>query len=109
MRIAKIIGTVTLIRNHPSMLGARYRLAVPLSLANLTGESDEIAEELVVYDELGAGIGSRIALSEGGEAAQPFRPEIKPVDAYNAAVLDQVEMGTEVAAGEWRTTKRSSM
>ena len=51
-----------------------------------------------MYDELGAGIGSRIALSEGGEAAQPFRPEIKPVDAYNAAVLDQVEMGTEVAA-----------
>ncbi len=107
MRIATIIGTVTLARTHPSMVGARYRLAVPLTLANLTGESDEIAEELVVYDELGAGIGSRIALSEGGEAAQPFRPEIKPVDAYNAAILDQIEMGTEVADGEWRTTKRT--
>jgi ethanolamine utilization protein EutN len=107
MRIATIIGTVTLVRTHPSMVGARYRLAVPLSLANLTGASDEIAEELVVYDELGAGIGSRIAVSEGAEAAQPFRPEIKPVDAYAAAVLDQVEMGTEVASGEWRTTKRS--
>ena len=92
MRIATIIGTVTLVRSHPSMAGASFRLAVPLSLANLTGASDEIAEELVVYDELGAGIGSRIAMSEGGEAAQPFRPEIKPVDAYNAAILDRIEM-----------------
>ena len=39
MRIATIIGTVTLVRTHPSMVGARYRLAVPLSLANLTGAS----------------------------------------------------------------------
>jgi len=96
MRIATIIGTVTLVRSHPSMAAARYRLAVPLSLVNLTGESDEMAEELVVYDDLGAGIGSRIALSEGGEAAQPFRPEIKPVDAYTAALLDQIEMAKEL-------------
>ena len=50
------------------------------------------AEELVVWDELGAGIGSRIALSDGAEAAQPFRPENKPVDAYNAAILDSIEI-----------------
>ena len=42
------------------------------------------ADPLVVWDELGAGNGSLIALSEGAEAAQPFRPDIKPVDAYNA-------------------------
>ena len=41
-----------------------------------------------MYDDLGAGIGSRIAISEGGEAAQPFHPECKPIDAYNAAILD---------------------
>ena len=45
-------------------------------------------EEIAVFDELGAGIGSRIAISEGREAAMPFHPEIKPVDAYNAAILD---------------------
>ena len=26
-----------------------------------------------MYDDLGAGLGSSIAISEGGEAAQPFR------------------------------------
>jgi ethanolamine utilization protein EutN len=92
MRIGRVIGTVTLNRAHSSMQGARYRLAVPLSLANLRGDSTDQAEELVVYDELGAGVGSLIAISEGAEAAQPFRPEIKPIDAYNAAILDHIDL-----------------
>jgi ethanolamine utilization protein EutN len=107
MRIANIIGNVTLARSHPSMVGARFPIAVPLSLANLTGQSSEAAEELVVYDDLGAGIGSQIALSEGGEAAQPFRPEIKPVDAYNAALLDQIEMASEIEPGQWQVVRRT--
>jgi ethanolamine utilization protein EutN len=92
VRIAKIIGTVTLNSAHPSLLGATLRLAVPLSLDNLQGRAAESAEELVLYDELGAGLGSFVALSEGAEAAQPFRPAIKPVDAYNAALLDQIDI-----------------
>lgn len=90
MRIADVIGTVTLNRCHPSLTGGRFKIVVPLSLDNLTGRSQEQAEELTVYDELGAGIGSRIALSEGREAAVPFHPEVKPIDAYNAAILDSV-------------------
>jgi len=92
MRICEVIGTVTLSRIHPTLVGGSLRLAVPLSLANLTGESKTRAEALVVYDTLGAGVGERIAVSEGGEAAQPFRPEEKPVDAYSAAILDQVRV-----------------
>jgi ethanolamine utilization protein EutN len=46
----------------------------------------------VVYDELGAGLGSLIAVSEGREAAQPFGPEGKPIDAYNAAILDHIDL-----------------
>ncbi len=92
MRIGKVIGTVSLSRSHPTMRGARYRLAVPLSLANLQNDSSDEAEELVVYDDLGTGIGSLIAISEGGEAAQPFRPNMKPVDAYNAAILDRIDL-----------------
>ena len=90
MRIGKIVGTVTLSRWHPTMQGARYLLAVPQSLANLTGQSTAAAENFVVYDDRGAGPGSIIAISEGGEATQPFRPALKPVDAYNAAILDQI-------------------
>jgi ethanolamine utilization protein EutN len=92
MRIAEVIGTVTLSRWHPSLAGARFKLVVPLSLAELTGQPGEPAEEIAVFDELGAGVGNRIAVSEGREAAQPFYPDLKPIDAYNAAILDTVSI-----------------
>jgi len=92
MRIAKVVGSVTLSRAHPSFSGAALRLVVPLSLAELRGESEPAAEEVVCWDELGAGLGSLIAMSEGAEAAQPFRPEMKPVDAYASALLDQIHL-----------------
>ena len=92
MRIAKVVGTVTLNRYHPSFQGARLRLVVPLSLAELKGDEQPQAEEMVVWDENGAGLGSLIAISEGAEATQPFRPDLKPVDAYASAILDEVNI-----------------
>jgi ethanolamine utilization protein EutN len=90
MRIGEVIGTVTLNRAHPALVRGSFKLAIPLSLANLAERSSERAEAIVVYDALGAGQGSRIAISEGREAAQPFDPDLVPVDAYNAAILDTV-------------------
>jgi hypothetical protein len=49
MRIAEIIGTVTLNRCHPSFVGAWLRLAVPLSLANLAGQEEPQADIATVY------------------------------------------------------------
>lgn len=92
MRIAQIVGTVTLSRIHPSIAGASLKMAVPLALSDLIKSPQLGAEDLVVYDELGAGVGDRIMLSEGGEAAQPFLPESKPVDAYNAGILDNISL-----------------
>ncbi len=91
MRIGQVIGTVTLNRRHPSLAGARLKLVVPQSWDNLFGRSEESMGEIVVFDELGAGVGSRIAMSEGREAAMPFYPEVKPIDACNAAILDTLE------------------
>jgi len=92
MRIAQIVGTVTLNSLHPSFKGASLKLAVRLSLNNLTGRTEPEYDPVVVWDELGAGIGDKIALAQGTEAAQPFRPELKPVDAYNAAILDRIDL-----------------
>lgn len=90
MRIAQIIGTVTLSHVHPALRGATLKLAAALSLDELSKNVETRAEELVVYDELAAGVGDRIMLAEGGEAAQPFLPERKPVDAYNAGIVDHI-------------------
>jgi microcompartment protein CcmK/EutM len=92
MRIGLVIGSVTMSRYHSALSGAAFRLVLPLSLDELTGAATPAAEAIVVYDDLGAGPGSRIAFSEGGEAAQPFYPLDKPVDAYNAAILDTIDV-----------------
>ncbi|MBI3863438.1 MAG: carbon dioxide concentrating mechanism protein CcmL [Planctomycetia bacterium] len=91
MRIAETIGTVTLSKCHPSVQGATWLVAVPLTLAGLAGKRAGRGEPFVVFDELGAGGGSRIAVSEGAEAAAPFHPHTKPIDGYNAAILDSIE------------------
>lgn len=90
MRIAEIIGTITLSRVHPSMIGARWIIGVPYSLAALRDDKAPDGEDVVIYDDLGAGVGARIGFSEGSEAAAPFFPEKKPVDAFCACILDTV-------------------
>jgi ethanolamine utilization protein EutN len=91
MRIADVIGTITLNRQHPSLAGKQFKLATPLSWDNLAGRFEERLDDIVVLDELGAGVGSRIGVSEGREAAVPFHPVIIPLDAYNAAILDTLD------------------
>lgn len=90
MRIGRTIGSVTLVNTHPGMRGGILRLVVPLRQQDLDIE-DGPAEPLVAWDSLGAGEGQLVAFSEGGEAAQPFQPEPKPVDAYIAALIDRID------------------
>ncbi|MDR1493640.1 MAG: EutN/CcmL family microcompartment protein [Planctomycetaceae bacterium] len=95
MRIGEVIGTVTLSRVHPLLTGTQWSLISPLTLDNLIAHASGRSEELVIYDELNAGIGEWVAFSEGAEAAMPFYPNLKPVDAYCAAILDTVEIDHE--------------
>jgi len=91
MRLGKAIGTVTLVQPHATMRGGVLRLVVPLATADLAA-GDGPAEPLVAWDDLGAGDGQLVAFSEGGEAAQPFRPLDKPVDAFIAALIDHLDV-----------------
>ncbi len=92
MRIGEVIGTVTLAVQHPSLAGGRLRGVVPLSLANLQGDATRRAEASVVYDELGAGQNSLVGICESREAAQPFLPHEKPIDANIAAIVDSLDL-----------------
>lgn len=96
MRIAKIIGKVTLNKSHPVLLGGTLKLAVAQSLRNLTGAGVEEGDELVVYDTLAAGQDELIMMTEGMEAAQPFRPDMKAIDAYNSGILDTIDLSDEL-------------
>ena len=92
MRIAEVIGTVTLSANHPSLDGATWKIGVPLMAEALNGKKQGRGEPFVIYDELSCGTGDIIAVSESAEASAPFHPEQKPINAYNAAILDHINI-----------------
>ena len=84
------IGKVTLSKWNPALNGASWKVAVPLMHEGLLGMESGRTEPIIVFDELGAGDGSLMAVSESAEASAPFHPEQKPIDAYNAAILDYI-------------------
>ncbi|HZZ77676.1 MAG TPA: EutN/CcmL family microcompartment protein [Gemmataceae bacterium] len=92
MRIAEVIGNVTLSRCHPSITGYRWIIGVPFSLRALKANAAPDGEDLVILDELAAGYGQKIGVSEGVEAMMPFHPNRKPIDAYNACILDTINV-----------------
>ncbi len=87
MRIGTVIGRVTLSVRAPAFSGERLLLTLPWRRETLRGE-EKYDPAIVVYDELGAGVGQEIAISEGREAACPFRKPT-PVDAYCAALINK--------------------
>lgn len=88
MRIGTVVGRVTLSVRHSSYQGERLLLTLPWRRETLAGQQI-FDPSIVVYDELGAGVGQQIAISEGREAACPF-PTPTPVDAYCAALVDEI-------------------
>jgi len=96
MQIYRVIGTVTLSRSHPTVMGTTLLATEPVGSVSAGGPAPVDPDLVIVWDDLGAGIGAQIAVSDGAEAAQPFRPQLKPVDAYNSAILDEVNYDSQV-------------
>ena len=104
MRIGRVIGSVTLNRKLASMPAGRLLMVDALDAQALAGvekqspRKNPMGESLVVFDELGAGVGQLIAISEGREACSPFWPKHVPLDAYCAALIDTIQT-EEMKAG----------
>jgi len=98
MRIARVIGNVTLHGRLEEFPIGRLLICDALDVAGVLHadqprlRAKPMDQSLVVFDELGAGAGSLVAVAEGREAAMPWHPEKRPVDAYCVAILDRVEM-----------------
>lgn len=88
MRLGTVIGRVTLSSRSPRYSGERLLLTLPWKRETYSG-ADTFDPAIVVYDQLGANPGQRIAISEGREAACPFQTPT-PVDAYCAALVDEI-------------------
>ena len=90
MRIAKVIGKVTLNSKLKEVLPGSYLVVRTCNRATLVGANRGNDEELVAYDILGAREGDMIGLVEGREATAPFYPKKVPYDAYSACILDSI-------------------
>lgn len=95
MRIAQVIGNITLSQCHPALQGFSLRIVHPFTHDDLASRQAAGPETLVTVDTYSAGVGDLILLAEGPEAAQPFRPELRPIDAYNAGIIDDLELQTK--------------
>jgi microcompartment protein CcmK/EutM len=92
MRLGHVIGRVTLSKQDPAYKGGRFLLVQPFGKAQFAGAPvTPLAKgsSLVVYDNLGAGVGHVVGFTEGAEATAPFE-QPTPVDAFNAAIVDRV-------------------
>jgi carbon dioxide concentrating mechanism protein CcmL len=81
-------------RGLDSLEGARWLIVSPFTREHYQNGAQTPAglskdPSLVVYDDLGGGIGQTIGYVEGREAAQPF-DKPTPVDAINAALVDEI-------------------
>ncbi len=93
MRIGKVIGRITLDTVYDTLIGGRFVIAEVQDRFSLGGERRKTSETVIVYDNLGATDGDLIAFTESREATMPFYPEKRvPLDAYNAAILDEVKI-----------------
>ena len=94
MRLGTVIGRVTLSVTVPALRGARWLLVNPFTRGHFQqrrqpppGLSKDPA--LVIYDDLGGGLGDTVGFIEGREAAMPF-DQPTPIDAINALIVDDV-------------------
>jgi len=94
MRLGTVIGRVTLSQTVPELAGARWLIVSPFTRAHFergpeAPPSVSSDPSLVVYDDLGGGVGQTIGFIEGREAAAPFA-EPTPVDAIDAVLVDEI-------------------
>ena len=92
MRLGHVIGRITLSQQDPAYHGGRFLLVQPFGRDQYRGAGMmplAPGNSLVVYDQLGAGVGHVVGFTEGAEATAPF-PEPTPVDAYCAAIVDEI-------------------
>lgn len=77
-----------------SLRGGRFLVVSPFSREQYAAGLEtqpSLAKDpsLVVYDDLGGGVGQIIGYEEGREAAQPF-DQPTPIDAINSALVDEM-------------------
>ncbi len=92
MKMARVVGNTTLARMHPAMHSSTLRCVEVIGSIDDIGKLMPGGDLIVAWDTCGSCVGDLVALAEGPEAAAPFKPDIKPIDASIVAILDSYEI-----------------
>lgn len=97
MKIARVIGRLTLSKKVSAYAAARFVILSPLSKEQLANEDNSKMSSkvnLVSYDCLGVTMGDIVGYVDGAEAAAAF-DKAMPVDAYIVALFDNINYRPE--------------
>jgi microcompartment protein CcmK/EutM len=93
MRLGIVRGHLTLTPAVDAYRGKTLIVIEPITMENLRAKNGKGGgKSLVAIDELGAAEGQMVAFTEGREAANPFWPNLVPVDAYCSFIVDLVDV-----------------
>ncbi len=92
MKIARVLGNVTLSRQHPTLNSSSLRCVEVVERIEDLSKPVAGTDLIVAWDLCGCREGDLVALAEGPEAAAPFKPDVKPIDASIVAILDHLEI-----------------
>lgn len=91
MILAKVVGNVWSTKKKEDLSGLRLLFVQPLGR-----ELQPAGNVLVTADEIGAGMGEMVLVTQDAPAMQAFgRDKLLPVDAVVVAIVDSLEMGPD--------------
>ena len=100
MRMGIVRGSVVL-NVSPWLAGLRLAIVEPVTAENLAARNGKGGgRSLVAVDQLGAAEGQMVGFVEGREAANPWWPNVAPVDAYCALLVENLEFQPPVSVEE---------
>lgn len=96
MILAKVVGNVWSTKKKDALSGLRLLFVQPLGKA-----LEPAGNVLVAADEIGAGLGEMVLVTQDAPAMQAFgRDKLLPVDAVVVGIVDSLEMGPEAPGAD---------
>ena len=84
MIIGKVTGSVVSTRKHENLVGNKFMVVEPIGMMN--GE----VKSLVAIDNIGAGIGEYVLVTQGSAARIGSGVPDSPVDAAIVGIIDDI-------------------
>lgn len=81
MLAARVIDNIWATRKDTALTGLKFMLVELLDGNN--------SRQIIVADLIGAGIGERVLISQGGAARRMLRDDLIPVDAVIVGIIDE--------------------